>query len=569
LVLALSESKDAATVKILQAEQKALGAQLRAVVITDYEKLSARARKLKDVLDPDAGSAVRLFRALVADAELNNLDAVLVTGTTVLLDSDHGEALLNTMRAWLAERNLQANIDFTATDEEKIMALTGIGRDWTSRTYVQLLTAMFEQGFTRCLVGTRGIFGEGWDALGLNTLVDLTAVTTSTGVNQLRGRTLRLDPSWDRKVAHNWDVVCVARQFERGDVDLRRFERKHTQYWGVMESDLPTNPVAGSGGPGLIAKGIGHVDRDLAFELSTRPFIEINFEKYSRQLLAQATPQARVRSYDLWAIGQPYENTTQTVTQLETKEIRFATSYSVATALKRLQGEFWLAVGALVFGVVTCCASALTAPMFGGLSVCLLPLTLVATALIGYSVYRVYKVYGNLIRNPVATDTLLDIGKALLVGLRETDLVHKSLTEEAVRIQKSSADRCEVFVEGASPEESQTFINAYSQIFEPIQEPRYLVSRELAEMPDTFWRPFLTVLQKVWGPTLPKMVYHAVPDVLAANKKRAEIFASQWQHYVGGGELVYTRTEAGRKILTEARTQRRPLVKQMAFEIWR
>ncbi len=93
LVLALSESKDAAAVKILQAEQRALGAQLRAVVITDYETLSAQARRLKDVLDPDAGSAVRLFRALVADPELNALDAILVTGRTVLCDAEHCQEL--------------------------------------------------------------------------------------------------------------------------------------------------------------------------------------------------------------------------------------------------------------------------------------------------------------------------------------------------------------------------------------------------------------------------------------------------------------------------------------------
>jgi hypothetical protein len=473
------------------------------------------------------------------------------------------------MRGWLAKRNLHATIDFTATDDDKIMALTGVGRDWTSRTYVQLMTAMFEQGFTRCLVGTRGIFGEGWDALGLNTLVDLTAVTTSTGVNQLRGRTLRLDPSWDRKVGHNWDVVCVARSFERGDVDLRRFQRKHEHYWGVVTSEPPADGSTDGGGPGLIAKGVVHVDRDLAFDLASRPFTEINFERHSRDMLAQATPQARVRSYDLWAIGQPYENTTQAITQLETKEIKFATSYSVAQALNGLWGEFWLTVVAVVLGVGACLLSVVAAPLFGWAGLGLLFLALLALPFVAYSVSRVYTRYQDLIQNPAPAAALLDIGKAIVSALREAGLVNPALSDEWVRVHQSSPERCEVLIEGASAEDSQTFVSAYRQIFEPIREPRYLISRDLAEMPDTFWRPVLTILQRVLGPHSPKMVYHPVPDALAVNKQRAELFAAHWRRYVGGGELVYTRSDAGRKILTEAHTQRRPQVKQMAFEIWK
>lgn len=566
LVLALSESKDAATVKILQAEQKALGAQLRAVVITDYEKLSARARKLKDVLDPDAGSAVRLFRALVADAELNDLDAVLVTGTTVLLDSDHGEGLLNTMRQWLAERNLQATIDFAVTDEEKIMALTGVGRDWSSRTYVQLLTAMFEQGFTRCLVGTRGIFGEGWDALGLNTLIDLTAVTTSTGVNQLRGRTLRLDPAWDRKVAHNWDVVCVARTFERGNVDLIRFERKHAQYWGVMPLAAQPDGVAA----GQIVKGLAHVDADLAFDLTTRPFTEINYDRLNRQMLTQATAQSRVASYDLWGIGQPYANQTEQVTLLETKEIKFPTAQAIIQAFGRLWREYFLTWLVLTLVVCACPASLLLWPFTGWAALLVyLPLVLVSIPFLIFSLARAYQTYKQTILTVPPTSVVLDIGRAVLAGLREGGLVNANLTEAQVGVRVMAADTCEVFVTGASPAESATFSQALQQIFAPLREPRYLVTRDLSILPDPTWQPLWNLTRRFLKPDLPEMGYHAVPDVLAANKQRAEAFAVHWRHYVGGGELIYTKTESGRKILTHAHTQPRPRVKQMAFEIWK
>jgi superfamily II DNA or RNA helicase len=571
LVLALSESKDAAAVRILQAEQKALGAQLRAVVITDYEKVSARARRLKDVLDPDAGSAVRLFRAVVADLELNSLDAILVTGTTVLLDSDHGEEMLTAMRKWLADRKLAATVDYEGTDEEKIMALTGAGRDWSSRTYVQLITAMFEQGFTRCLVGTRGIFGEGWDALGLNTLIDLTAVTTSTGVNQLRGRTIRLDPSWDRKVAHNWDVVCVARNFERGDSDLRRFNRKHDHYWGVAEAAPQPGAAAESEKVyGQIAKGPVHVDSDLAFDLATRSFTEINFEKYSRRMLARATPESRVTSYDLWGIGQPYSNETHTVTRLEASEIRLLTAHTVTQTLSGLGREFlatWAAIGLLV---CFCLGGLALLPVWGGaVWLVLIPLWVIGVPLIAFSLRRAYSVYKASLAAMPPLPVLLDIGRAVLAGLREAGLVNRALTDDCVRVQPAAEDDYEVFVDPASPEASDMFARAYRHVLGPILEPRYLVTRDVSRLPDMLWQPVWAFVRLITRQRVPEIVYHPVPDMLAANKQRAEAFARQWEKYVGGGELIFTKNEAGRNILSKARTQRRPKVRQMAFEVWR
>ena len=90
---------------------------------------------------------------------------------------------------------------------------------WTSRRWVPLVTAFFEAGGSRCLVGTRAMLGEGWNSRRANVLVDLGAATTSVSVQQVRGRTLRLDPDDPAKVADNWDVVCVAEGHVRGDAD--------------------------------------------------------------------------------------------------------------------------------------------------------------------------------------------------------------------------------------------------------------------------------------------------------------------------------------------------------------
>ena len=77
-------------------------------------------------------------------------------------------------------------------------------------------------------------------------LVNLTAVTTSMSVNQLRGRSIRLDPDEPEKLADNWDVVCIAPEFAKGLDDYGRFIDRHKTIYGLTDD-------------GAIEKGVGHV----------------------------------------------------------------------------------------------------------------------------------------------------------------------------------------------------------------------------------------------------------------------------------------------------------------------
>ena len=85
------------------------------------------------------------------------------------------------------------------------------------------------------LVGTRALLGEGWNCPPLNVLVDMTVATTGVSVQQMRGRSLRLDPADPEKVASNWDVVCVAPDLTRGSADYERFVRKHLHLFAPAE----------------------------------------------------------------------------------------------------------------------------------------------------------------------------------------------------------------------------------------------------------------------------------------------------------------------------------------------
>ncbi|MDQ3690106.1 MAG: hypothetical protein M3406_08760 [Chloroflexota bacterium] len=127
--------------------------------------------------------------------------------------------------------------------EPGLVEIEGEGGAWRPRHYVAVVTNLLERGVTRCVVGTRGLLGEGWDSLSLNTLIDLTTAGTYASVNQIRGRSIRLDPGDPHKVANNWDLVCYEPALDEGDRDLERLTSKHQHTWGLDGARDPSTGV--------------------------------------------------------------------------------------------------------------------------------------------------------------------------------------------------------------------------------------------------------------------------------------------------------------------------------------
>jgi len=286
-VLMHSRGKVAALLPILKAERRALGDKIRAVIVADFEKTSAVSAEVQHLLDEEAGGAVAAFRMLLTDSETDALDPVLVTGSSVLVDDDLAPKFAEAALAWLAARNLDVRLTFA--EERGFKVLSGQGGDWGPRIYVAMITDLFQSGLCKCLVGTRGLLGEGWDASRVNVLVDLTSVTTSTSVNQLRGRSLRLDTELPDKVADNWDVICIAPEFLKGLYDYRRFIDKHDTLFGLTDD-------------GAIEKGIGHVHA--AFTEIEPEGIESSMGVLNAEMLERPCRRAEFRK--LWRIGEPY-----------------------------------------------------------------------------------------------------------------------------------------------------------------------------------------------------------------------------------------------------------------------
>jgi superfamily II DNA or RNA helicase len=550
-ILAYSESKVAAMVRILRAEADSMGERLRAVVLTDFERASVTAqRQLEGVLDPESGGAVQAIRALTADPVTDRLDAAMVTGRTVLVDTDWSDRFLAEARAWFGEHGLHAALSGREV-EPGLTLVEGSGPDWRPRHYVACLTSLFERGVTRCLVGTRGLLAEGWDTLRLNTLVDLTTAGTFASVNQIRGRSIRLDPEDPRKVANNWDVACFDGDLDEGRRDLLRLIGRHQHVWGL--------------GPGdRIVKGVAHVD-DRLWLLGepglpgTRPHPEtINHDALQRAA-------RRSKAYDAWGIGQPYDNFIFRATVLSAEPEQLRTAFTWAGSLRALLDAAFVT---LVFYALLFWSNGFELVLRLPPPWSFVALAVLVVAPLILAARRFWRYIRAAFLGLPVDSYLADFGRAVAAALRSAGLAAAS--PEQVRVALAADGTFSVHLDSKNADAVERFATAYRQLFEPIVSQRYLVVRDETSLAAGFYRPWWYVVRGLLHVfRRSKPYYHPVPSIFERKRELADLFAAAWKTWVGGGDLVYTRSPEGIRILLRERAARRLRASTADVEQWR
>ena len=464
-VMAYASAKYDALREILTTEMQALGPDIRAVIVTDFEKTSATTL-VEDVLDKEAGGAVAAYRAVLQSEATDRLNPVLMTGTTVLVDDDLLQKIFPRFEQWVDDRGLE--IKFEYIERGEYFEIRGKGKDWLPRYYTMMITELFQEGVTNCLVGTRGLLGEGWDASRINVLIDLTTVTTSMSINQLRGRSFRLDKHWPEKVANNWDIICLADEYQKGFDDYLRFQRKHKQLYGV-------------GDDGAIEKGVGHVHA--AFTEAKPEGVSETMNIFNEEMLLRAKNRARTRA--LWKIGQPFN--------AEPKE---------AVEIKvRLGNE------------------------------------------------NAFPANGIALAKISNHSLVLSIGEAVVLSLKELQLINSY-----AEIGGGSRDGgwMRAYLKDANESESAIFASAMQEILGPLDNPRYVIPREVKIITDNWLSNMLPeVLAKYVRSKRDKLaMFHSVPKVLCKNKEDAAVFQRHWNERVSPGAVMYGHSKSGKQMVS-------------------
>lgn len=223
-LLTNSSSKGDGAVRIIKAEHGARGTALRALVLCDYETMTAKTD------DSAPGSAENVIRRMTADPHTRALNPVMVTGSRVLAPA----STARTLAAWIHENYPHLFLDEIATGSDT--ALVPVTGAWTSSEWVKAITQWFQTESGHVLVGTRALLGEGWDAPATNVVIDLTSAATSMAVAQGRGRALRIDKNDPSKVASLWSVTCIDPYDPSYNPDYDRLVRKAQAYFTMDEN---------------------------------------------------------------------------------------------------------------------------------------------------------------------------------------------------------------------------------------------------------------------------------------------------------------------------------------------
>ncbi|KEP74223.1 hypothetical protein HR12_15245, partial [Microbacterium sp. SUBG005] len=516
-VLASSLAKDRGACDVLAAERAQLGDRLRALVVTDYVTHG----NVHGGLLGSAG-AVRTFSIVTTDAGTSALRCILVTSSTVRLAARHAAEILPALA-----RELGVPLDgVPCPDDPSSVEVRGTAGSGVVGAVSRLLTA----GRVEVVVGTRGLFGEGWDCPAVNTLVDLTAVATASATQQLRGRTLRLDPGWPEKVAHNWTVTAILPSSSplAAQPDAARLRRKHARLWG-LDADRSGEIVRG-----LDAALDGDQRSALDAVLAKDPSASVAAVGSSTVIPSRADTRAA------WRIGTAYVDREEVSTLLERP--RRAPVFSTSVVASRASGR-WLAASVAVPGAAVLLAfflpTALGAPL--GLVAAL------AGTLLSVSFATAWS--GTRRQSRDAPDTISRIAKVIWTALSESGRVVARTASPTVAVTQTDADgiRVDIRVPQAAPGDQQTFATALEQLCAPIRSPRFVLEVDRGGGP--WW--VRRVLERAGRGRSRQFL--AVPEAIGRRRDDAVRFHGAWQVHVGPAVLHELSGPEDLALMSEAR----------------
>ncbi|MBA3859714.1 MAG: hypothetical protein C0507_22635 [Cyanobacteria bacterium PR.3.49] len=544
-VLAFSRSKPHAVCRILDTEYASLQDRLRAVVVTDFERMSATSVKsLKGVLDAEAGGAIATLRTLLAAPISAVINPCLVTGSLVLVDRRIKDQFIKVFDQCLKRDGHDVQLIADDNEQEPFVEITANTSSWQSRLYVAVATEIFELGITKCLIGTRGLFGEGWDSQSLNTLIDLTTTTSPVSVKQLRGRSLRIhtkDPMGGRKVANNWDVICIAPALEKGLNDYHRFVRKHDGFYGISDD-------------GQIECGVGHVHPSFSELTPAEVFAsaaDLNNEMLKRSLV-------RDQIYELWNVGKPYHNRTLGCVELTAlRKLNLTPAYLKRNVNYKVHSKEMREALSGIYIEHTALGGVAALATFGGAAFLHVPV-LLAVLPFAFALYLAFKRHKHLFTSfqeqvcePGTIESSLDdMAAALLSALKRVRQLPNYVKRESIKISRRSDGSYRIFLDDVEPAHSKVFTAAFKELMSPVGDQPYLIPKYEFALPyvdgdsqskDSEKRKRLFFKTYLRGSAKPRIAtYHIVPKLLARSQKGRDAFQDAWNKYVSPGFIVET-----------------------------
>ncbi|MDU6557588.1 MAG: DEAD/DEAH box helicase family protein [Streptococcus sp.] len=497
-LLTQSLGKLSAIADIFWTEYESLGQELRQLVLADYIRKDFATYLGDDQATISQLGVLPYFESIRRKAQEQEIPVSLavLSGSIVILPTD--------VAAELKELLPQVPLSFSSIGHLDPKDYVQVGFPSSAKGIVATVTELFQRGQIQVLVGTKSLLGEGWDAPCVNSLILGSFVGSFMLSNQMRGRAIRIWPGHPEKTSNIWHLVAVQAQAlitlpgeeprPESNQDLQTLSRRMEHFLGLAYNQES------------IETGLDRLD------FPKPPFRKKQISEYNERVKSLSKDRAGLRKkwQDALVVADRFEIVTEVAAQQQKIPVML-----LLDALK------WVRLSLLLLAVdlLLLLFRLRLIRVWWLTAACLLFLVFATSRYLLYkSPYRRMQFLGEQIRK-----ALLDSGH---------------LMDDQSRVQvEEDKDNYMVFayLKGGSMRDKELFAQTVGEFFAPVDNQRYLLKAE-----------------KVRQGQSP---YYVVPSLFDKRKEEAQKFLDFLMPTIGRYHLIYTRTEAGRKILLEARIQ--------------
>lgn len=484
---------------IFATEYASLGKDLRQLVLADYIR-----KDFANYLGDDQAPITQLgvlpyFEIIRRSAQKQGLSVpiAVLSGSVVIIPAS--------VKAELEALIPNTSLTFSAIGKLDQGTYFQVGFPSSFKGMVAAVTELFQRGSIQVLVGTKSLLGEGWDAPCVNSLILGSFVGSFMLSNQMRGRAIRIWPGHPDKTSNIWHLVAIKpykkpafskEDQEEQDLnpyqDLQTLARRMDHFLGLSYKE------------DTIETGLDRLDFPKA------PFKKSKIKAYNQKI--------KELSKDRSSLRKKWQEALVVVDKLEIVN-EVATDRKQIPLLTLVDAEKWLRYSFLLIAVN------LLLYLFKTNGIRLAWLTTISLVLLTIALVRYFFYKSPYVR-------LRQVGE----GIRNAMLKMGHLSDDQSRVQvEEDKDSYRVFayLKGGSMRDKELFSQTLGEFFAPVDNQRYLLVAKKAPEGQS--------------------KYFVVPSLFEKRKEEAQLFLDAIAPQLGDYQLVYTRNEAGRKILLEAR----------------
>lgn len=496
-LLTNSKGKCRSIQAVVESEYKSSGKNLRMLILTDY--IRKEYEKAVGVADSQVNAlgVLPFFEQLRRAAQgKSELRLGVLCGTIVIIPAEAKEALEEAV-------GNSGKINFSSIgslSENDYLKVTAVG---DAHFLTGAVTEVFTKGYMQVLIGTKSLLGEGWDSPCINSLILASFVGSFMLSNQMRGRAIRVFKSQPDKTSNIWHLVCLSpweetKECEAGSIseDFTLLERRMEHFLGLHYTE------------DIIENGMERLS------IVKPPFHKQNVEVMNQQMLALSGQRSDLK--------QRWERALSKFHKMDIVEETTVTEDSISKVVFRQSFRKLVAAGIIA-------------------AVCLVAAVIFRGNILekGVGILAIIAAIKGLMELPKvlrlgsAEKRLKAYGDGIRNALLQQQLLESSQSKVVAEVKKPGQQV--VYLAGGSGRDKSLFAQCVKELFGKIENQRYLLVKERGHRGEDG--------------------FYCVPECFAKRKEDAERFLQCMEPFKGEYQLVYTRSEAGRKVLLEGRVK--------------